>query len=31
MDENIKKQIKETLIECIEDSLALILDSSKEN
>ena len=30
MDENIKKQIKETLIECIEDSLALILDSSKK-
>ena len=30
MDEYIKKQIKDTLIECIEDSLDLILDSSKK-
>ena len=30
MDEYIKNQIKDTLIECIEDSLDLILDSSKK-
>ena len=30
MDEYIKNQIKDTLIECIEESLDLILDSSKK-